>query len=261
MPQPPSGRTFRVSYRIRLSDADATGRLRLDAVARYLQDAAIDDVMVIFNASTVAVLWFGAVRIENGDMQIGALTAFMAYLIQILMSVMMATFMSMMIPRGDGLAGRIQEVLDTESTVHAPAAPVPIRPGRVRGWSCASAILVVFFYPSHLRSSGATAPVSRRWRARCSSPPFSSCRCCSWSARSCVSCSRGRERAGGGGRRRVRARGALVVVDPAPRAADRRHHARGRRRPISGGGSEGSPPSRPAICCATSGSCCSTWLS
>lgn len=44
MPQPPSGRTFRVHYRIRLSDADATGRLRLDAVARYLQDAAIDDV-------------------------------------------------------------------------------------------------------------------------------------------------------------------------------------------------------------------------
>jgi len=44
VPIPPSGRTFRVSYRVRLSDADATGRLRLDAVARYLQDAAIDDV-------------------------------------------------------------------------------------------------------------------------------------------------------------------------------------------------------------------------
>jgi acyl-ACP thioesterase len=44
VPQPPSGRTFRCSYRIRLSDADADGRLRLDAVARYLQDAAIDDV-------------------------------------------------------------------------------------------------------------------------------------------------------------------------------------------------------------------------
>jgi acyl-ACP thioesterase len=44
VPLPPSGRTFRVRYRIRLSDADATGRLRLDAVARYLQDAAIDDV-------------------------------------------------------------------------------------------------------------------------------------------------------------------------------------------------------------------------
>jgi acyl-ACP thioesterase len=44
VPRPPSGRTFSVAYRIRLSDTDATGRLRLDAVARYLQDAAIDDV-------------------------------------------------------------------------------------------------------------------------------------------------------------------------------------------------------------------------
>lgn len=44
VPPPPTGRTFRVAYRIRLSDADATGRLRLDAVARFLQDAAIDDV-------------------------------------------------------------------------------------------------------------------------------------------------------------------------------------------------------------------------
>jgi acyl-ACP thioesterase len=44
VPQPPSGRTFRVVYKIRLSDTDATGRLRLDAVARFLQDAAIDDV-------------------------------------------------------------------------------------------------------------------------------------------------------------------------------------------------------------------------
>lgn len=44
VPQPPSGRTFRVGYRVRLSDADAAGRVRLDAVARYLQDAAIDDV-------------------------------------------------------------------------------------------------------------------------------------------------------------------------------------------------------------------------
>ena len=64
-----------------------------------LMALAFPVVMVIFNASTVAVLWFGAHRIDNGQMQIGALTAFMSYLIQILMSVMMATFMSMMIPR------------------------------------------------------------------------------------------------------------------------------------------------------------------
>ncbi len=83
-------------------------------------------VMLIFNASTVAVLWFGAQRVESGAMQIGALTAFMAYLLQILMSVMMATFMSMMIPRATVSAGRIGEVLDTETSVLTPVVPVPV---------------------------------------------------------------------------------------------------------------------------------------
>ena len=83
-------------------------------------------VMLIFNASTVAVLWFGSHRVENGQMQIGELTAFMSYLMQILMSVMMATFMSMMIPRATVSAGRIAEVLDTDSTVVQPTAPVAI---------------------------------------------------------------------------------------------------------------------------------------
>jgi len=83
-------------------------------------------VMLIFNASTVAVLWFGAHRVEAGQMQVGELTAFMSYLMQILMSVMMATFMSMMIPRATVSAGRIAEVLDTSSTVVAPAAPISL---------------------------------------------------------------------------------------------------------------------------------------
>ncbi len=83
-------------------------------------------VMLIFNASTVAVLWFGSHRVENGQMQIGELTAFMSYLMQILMSVMMATFMSMMIPRATVSAGRIAEVLDTDSTVVQPRRPVAI---------------------------------------------------------------------------------------------------------------------------------------
>jgi ATP-binding cassette subfamily B protein len=83
-------------------------------------------VMLIFNASTVAVLWFGSHRVDSGQMQIGELTAFMSYLMQILMSVMMATFMSMMIPRATVSAGRITEVLDTGSTVVDAEAPVPI---------------------------------------------------------------------------------------------------------------------------------------
>lgn len=83
-------------------------------------------VMLIFNASTVAVLWFGSHRVESGQMQIGELTAFMSYLMQILMSVMMATFMSMMIPRATVSAGRIGEVLDTDSTVVEPTAAVAL---------------------------------------------------------------------------------------------------------------------------------------
>jgi ATP-binding cassette subfamily B protein len=81
-------------------------------------------VMLILNASSVAVLWFGGHRVDAGEMQIGSLTAFLTYLILILMSVMMATFMAMMIPRAAVCAERIQEVLDTASSVPAPADPV-----------------------------------------------------------------------------------------------------------------------------------------
>ncbi|ETA02254.1 ABC-type multidrug transport system, ATPase and permease component [Frankia sp. CcI6] len=81
-------------------------------------------VLTVVNFSSVAVLWFGAHRIDAGQMQIGALTAFLSYLMQILMSVMMATFMFMMIPRAEVCAERIQEVLETDSTVLPPQNPV-----------------------------------------------------------------------------------------------------------------------------------------
>ncbi|WP_329573490.1 ABC transporter ATP-binding protein [Streptomyces sp. NBC_01361] len=81
-------------------------------------------VMTVVNISSIAVVWFGAHRIDSGGMQIGALTAFLAYLMQIVMSVMMATFMFMMVPRAEVCAERIQEVLSTESSVVPPSAPV-----------------------------------------------------------------------------------------------------------------------------------------
>ncbi|ARF80444.1 ABC transporter ATP-binding protein [Kitasatospora aureofaciens] len=81
-------------------------------------------VMLVVNISSVAVLWFGAHRIDSGDMEIGGLTAFLSYLMQILMSVMMATFMFMMVPRAEVCAERVQEVLDTSSSVVPPTAPV-----------------------------------------------------------------------------------------------------------------------------------------
>ena len=85
-------------------------------------------VMLVVNVSSVAVIWFGGHRVDNGEMQIGALTAFLSYLMQILMSVMMATFMLMMIPRASVCADRITEVLDTDTSVLPPDAPVPLGP-------------------------------------------------------------------------------------------------------------------------------------
>jgi ATP-binding cassette subfamily B protein len=108
-------------------------------------------VMLIMNLSSVAVLWFGGHRVDAGSMQIGELTAFLAYLVQILMSVMMATFMLIMVPRATVCADRIAEVFDTSSSVAPPASPVTTVAGRgeleLRG--------VQFTYP------GADAPVLR----------------------------------------------------------------------------------------------------
>ncbi|GGK62953.1 multidrug ABC transporter ATP-binding protein [Sphaerisporangium melleum] len=81
-------------------------------------------VMIILNASSVAVLWFGAARVDGGDIQVGALTAFLMYLMQILMSMMMATFISIMIPRAAVCAERIGEVLGTDSSVRPAERPV-----------------------------------------------------------------------------------------------------------------------------------------
>ncbi|MFK0039655.1 ABC transporter ATP-binding protein [Paenarthrobacter sp. NPDC090517] len=81
-------------------------------------------VMLVMNVSSVAVIWFGSFRIEDGSMQVGTLIAFLSYLMQILMSVMMATFMAVMIPRASVSADRIGEVLETESSVQPPSNPV-----------------------------------------------------------------------------------------------------------------------------------------
>lgn len=86
-------------------------------------------VMLVFNGASVAVLWFGAHRVDAGQMQVGALTAFMTYLVQILMSVMFGTMMSMMIPRAAVSAGRITEVIDTESSVHDAETPARLAAG------------------------------------------------------------------------------------------------------------------------------------
>lgn len=77
----------------------------------------------ILNLSTVAVMWFGSLRVASGAMPIGDLTAFLSYIAQILISVMMATAMFAMVPRAAASAERIRAVLDTESSVCDPVAP------------------------------------------------------------------------------------------------------------------------------------------
>ncbi len=81
-------------------------------------------VMLVLNVASIAVLWFGGMRVDEGVMQIGSLTAFLTYLIQILMAVMMATFTFIMVPRAAVSADRIGAVLDTKSSVVPPAEGV-----------------------------------------------------------------------------------------------------------------------------------------
>lgn len=78
-------------------------------------------IMMVLHFATAAVLWVGGHRVAAGDIQIGSLTAFLAYLLQILIAVMMGVFMVMMIPRAVVCAERIRELLDTESTLKFPA--------------------------------------------------------------------------------------------------------------------------------------------
>ena len=106
--------------------------------------------MLVVNVSSVGVVWFGGQRVDAGQMEVGALTAFLSYLMQILMSVMMATFMLMQVPRSAVCAERISEVLTTETSVRRSAAPRPLDPSR-RGHLDLEA--VTFAYP------GAESPV------------------------------------------------------------------------------------------------------
>ncbi|WP_270450439.1 ABC transporter ATP-binding protein [Kocuria marina] len=91
-------------------------------------------INMVMHLATAAVLWFGGHRVDQGQIQVGALTAFLQYMLQILMAVMMATFMFMMVPRAVVCAERIGEVLDTRPTMHPPQRPAvaPRAVGHVR---------------------------------------------------------------------------------------------------------------------------------
>lgn len=88
-------------------------------------------ITLILNVSTGAVLWFGGHRVNEGLVEVGSLTAFLQYLLQILVAVMMGTFMAMMLPRAIICARRIDEVLSYESSIDEPVDPV--EPAHLRG--------------------------------------------------------------------------------------------------------------------------------
>ena len=107
---------------------------RFDVANRDLTDTAlrvnrlfavmIPTVMLIFNLSSVAILWFGSIRVDSGQMPIGNLIAFLQYVMQILFAVMMAVFMFVMVPRGIVSSARIQEVLRTTPTIDDKPQPI-----------------------------------------------------------------------------------------------------------------------------------------
>jgi ATP-binding cassette subfamily B protein len=107
-------------------------------------------LMAIMNLTTVAVLWFGAFRVDSGEMPVGNLVAFLQYIIQVLFAIMMATFMFVIVPRAAVSSDRVREVLETEPSIHDPAEPVsPPRTGRVE------------FRDVEFRYPGAEEPVLR----------------------------------------------------------------------------------------------------
>jgi ATP-binding cassette subfamily B multidrug efflux pump len=86
-------------------------------------------LMAVFNLSSVAILWFGAIRVDSGQMPIGNLIAFLQYVMQILFAVMMAVFMFIMVPRAVVSSSRIQEVLRTTPSIRDPEKPLAAPPG------------------------------------------------------------------------------------------------------------------------------------
>lgn len=106
-------------------------------------------IMMILHLATAAVLWFGGHRVDEGLLEVGQMTAFTQYLLQILMALMMGVFMMMMVPRAMVSAERIGEVLRTETSLHEPLQPQA--PQRLEG--------VVEFRDVSYSYPGAEAPV------------------------------------------------------------------------------------------------------
>ena len=86
-------------------------------------------MMLILNFTTIAVIWFGGIRIDNGSMQVGDLMAFIQYIMYIMFSLIMFSMMFIMLPRASASAVRINQVLDSTAQIEDPLAPKDIEAG------------------------------------------------------------------------------------------------------------------------------------
>jgi ATP-binding cassette subfamily B protein len=141
-------RTEHEEQRFDVGNADLTDTsLRVNRLFALM----IPALFAILNLSTVAILWFGGLRIDSGAMPIGNLLAFLQYVMQILFAVMMATIMFIMVPRAMASAERIAKVLETEVSLTDPEAPADV--STARG--------LVEFRDLEFRYPGAEEPVLR----------------------------------------------------------------------------------------------------
>lgn len=102
------------------ANADLTGTaLKVNRIMSSMMPI----MMITLNFSTIAIIWFGSIRIDNGSMQVGSLMAFIQYAMQIMFSVIMVSIIFVMIPRASASAARINEVLSMEPEIHDPAEP------------------------------------------------------------------------------------------------------------------------------------------
>ena len=150
----------RQDHEIRRFDEANKELTRNNLQSALLVAAMMPMIMFVVNLSSVFVVWFGGHRIDSGEMRVGALTAFIAYILQILIAIMMAMYVFMTAPRAAACAERIREVLDTDPAIADPATPAgtdlsaPVHAGKpAHSGSTVEVRNVSFAYP------GAEAPV------------------------------------------------------------------------------------------------------
>ncbi len=120
----------RVEDENRRFDAANLDLMKVSVQVNRMFAILIPVMMFVMNMTTIAIIWFGSVRVDKGTSNVGNMMAFLQYAMQILFSLLMASFMIIMIPRAQASAIRINEVLDMEPEIKDPATPREPDPGR-----------------------------------------------------------------------------------------------------------------------------------